>query len=80
MAQLIFVRHRRQWGDLSGPGKRMAKKTNGHFLWRMATWPFIEPKIPLPVNGHCHSPLPNFSFQRMAMAIHREQNLMKITY
>ena len=68
--------------DKVGPGKRMAKKTNGHFLWRMATWSiwqFTEPKIPFPLNGHGHSPLPNFSFQRMAMAIHREQYLMKIT-
>ena len=38
-----------------GPVKRMAKKTNGQFLWRMATWPFIITRIPFLANGHGHS-------------------------
>ena len=41
--------------NLPGPGKRMAKKTNGQFLWRMATWPFIITRIPFLANGHGHS-------------------------
>ena len=30
-------------------------QTNGHFLWRMATWPFIITKIPFCANDHGHS-------------------------
>ena len=40
---------------ITGPGKRMAKKSNGQFLWRMATWPFIITRIPFLANGHGHS-------------------------
>ena len=30
-------------------------QTNDHFLWRMATWPFIITKIPFLANGHGYS-------------------------
>ena len=38
MAQLIFVRHRRQWGDLSPRPKR-----NHYKIWVFQTGPGLQP-------------------------------------